>query len=177
MDPSEAERQNTANRRAAWFWGTFVVGLLSLQVTGGVIAILLASGDESVAVVPDYYQKALKWDQEVALRAASDRLGWTAHLDQIGGGDGLAGLRIQVRDQDGQRVDFESGTLEIYRHFRAGNVRRVALPAASAGDIELPNCFDASGLWQVSLDIQDDQGNRFVASMELNIGLTAGRGA
>ena len=62
-----AETQK-ANRRAAWRWGGFVVGLLSLQVAGGITAIVLATGDESVAVVPNYHEKSLQWDAEVAVR-------------------------------------------------------------------------------------------------------------
>ena len=173
---TEVERQ-VANRRAAWCWGSFVVGLLTLQVTGGVIAIVLAGSDQSVAVVPDYYQKALKWDEEVAIRAASDRLGWVAQMNQTDGEQGLAGLEVRLRNESGQLVKFDTGTLEIYRHVRAGDVRRVALPAASEGAIQLDNCFDASGLWQISLDVEDAAGNRFVESREINITLTPSVGA
>ena len=69
-----------ANRRAAWRWGTLVVGMLSLQVVLGVAAVFLATGDESVAVIPNYYDKALAWDQQMAQQQASESLGWDVEM-------------------------------------------------------------------------------------------------
>ena len=65
MTETEASDHREANRRAALRWGGFVVALLSLQVIGGIAAIMIATGDESFAVVPNYHQKALHWDDEV----------------------------------------------------------------------------------------------------------------
>ena len=162
-----------ANRRAAMRWGAFIVGLLSLQVAGGAFAIFLASSDESVAVVPNYHQQALNWDQQVALRDASAKLGWNAAMSQFDGETGVAGLRIQLRERDGGRVEIEAGTIEIYRHVRAGEIRRVAIPAGAPDAIELGQCFGESGLWQVSVDVTDSQGNRFVDSREMDVVLSS----
>ncbi|MCG8652885.1 MAG: FixH family protein [Pirellulales bacterium] len=161
--------QALANRRAAWRWGSFVVALLSLQVAGGVVAILLASGDPSVAVVPDYHQKALHWDDQVALRSAAAKLGWSLQLSQVQSGEGFAGLTIELRDRSGQWVPIHSGTIEIYRHVRAGDVRRTQITDPVTGPLDLPKCFSNSGLWQVSMDVQDARGNRFVDSREVHV--------
>jgi nitrogen fixation protein FixH len=168
-----ATDNDIANRRAARRWGAFVIGLLSLQVIGGAFAIFLATGDESVAVVPNYHQQALDWDQQVAIRNASAKLGWVAEMSQLDAQAGSAGLRISLRDRDGQIVEIQSGTLEIYRHVRAGNVRRVAIPSGAPEAIDLSHCFDASGLWQVTFDVSDAAGNRFVDSQELDVRLPA----
>ncbi len=161
--------RDTANRRAAWRWGSMIVGMLTLQVAGGIVAIVLATGDESVAIVPNYHQKALNWDDEVALRNASARLGWVAEMNPTDGPSGTAGLAVRLRDQNGQLVEIESGSIEIYRHARAANVHRVRIPELSAGAIDLSECFDFGGLWQVSLDVHDTLGNRFVDSQEINV--------
>ncbi len=168
----DSDRQ-VANRKAALRWGGFVVGLLSLQVIGGVFAILLATGDESVAIVPNYHQKALHWDEQVAIATASSRLGWIAQMDPTHLHRGAAGLRIRLRDQGGQLVEIEAGEIEIYRHIRAADVRRVKIPGGSVGAIDLDPCFDAGGLWQVALDVSDAQGNRFVDSQQINVVLSA----
>lgn len=162
-------QQERDNRRAAWRWGSFVVGLLSVQVIGGIIAIMLATGDESVAVVPDYHRKALHWDEEVAIRTASTELGWVAQMtpNEQGGG-----LQIRLRDRNGDFVVIESGSVEIYRHVRAGNIQRLEIPSAASGAFVLSDCFDASGLWQVTLDVCDSDGNRFVDSQELFVEFT-----
>lgn len=163
-----------ANRRAAWRWGGFVVGLLSLQVAGGIFAIMLATGDESVAVVPDYHQKALQWDQEMAVQEASRQLGWTFDLQVISQdaedrSDGSPGMSLFLTDKNDVPVTIEQGTIQIYRHVRAADVRTVALPKGTTGKVELTKCFPNPGLWQVSLDVTDNSGNRFTASRELDV--------
>ncbi|MGI9472986.1 MAG: FixH family protein [Rubripirellula sp.] len=158
-----------ANRRAAWRWGGLVVGLLSLQVAGGIFAIMLATGDESVAVVPDYHQKALQWDQEIAIQEASRQLGWTCEMDATITGDENPGVRIALTDRQGVPVTIEQGEIEIYRHVRASDVRSVALPKGTIGVVELNDCFPSPGLWQVSLDVTDRHGNRFTVSRELDV--------
>lgn len=158
-----------ANRRAAWRWGTFVVGLLGLQVVGGMMALMLATGDESVAVVPDYHQKALHWDDEIALRTASRGLGWICVMSQIDEPSAAAGLRIVLADRHTKPIDLAFGELQIYRHSRAANVRRLRIPAGSFETLELSGCFDAEGRWQVSIDVTDREGHRFANSQELYV--------
>ena len=158
-----------SNRRAAWRWGTLVVSLLGLQVVGGIMAIILATGDESVAVVPDYHQKALSWDDEIALQTASAALGWVCEVSQIDEASTVAGLRITLRDRDARPIELASGELQIYRHARAADVRRVKIPAGSIGILELTGCFDAYGLWQVTIDVTDRAGNRFAHARELYV--------
>jgi len=161
-----------ANRRAAWRWGGLIVGLLGLQVTGGVTAVVLSSNDPTVGIVPDYHQKALHWDDEVALREASRALGWKCDVSQIDEASTVAGLRVTITDRDTTPVELAEGELTIYRHARASEVSRVRLPAGVIGMIKLDSCFDADGLWQVSIDVTDRNGNRFVHSSELNITLS-----
>lgn len=158
-----------ANRRAAWRWGSLVVGLLSLQVAGGIVAIILASSDESVAVVPNYHEKALNWDAEMAAQAASAALGWRCEVSQIGGTAEPGGLRITVTDREGKPVAVRSGALRLYRHIRAADVRRLPLPAGQFALLELSDCFDAPGLWQVMLELRGDGGETFLHSQELMV--------
>lgn len=161
-----------ANRRAAWRWGGFVVVLLSLQVIGGILAIWLAGGDATVAVVPNYHEKALRWDEQVAVQTASDELGWKCEMHPTDTSLGRAGLYLKLADQDGLPVRVRSGQLRIYRHARASDVRRVNLPAKSFGVLQLGECFDHDGLWQVTIDVTDDGDNRFVQTLELRIDLS-----
>ncbi len=168
-----------ANRRAAIRWGSFVVGLLSLQVLGGIFAIMLATGDESVAVVPNYHQKALNWDQEVEALAASAALGWKCDVSETGmgqdaSGHDASGLRITLVDRDGEPVQVVSGELKYYRHVRAGDERSVAIPAGSFALMELPNCFEAPGLWQVSIALEGVDGEKFLHSQELTVEMKDG---
>jgi hypothetical protein len=162
-----------ANRRAAWRWGGLIVGLLGLQVTGGISALVLATRDaSSVGIVPDYHQKALHWDEEMALQSASQALGWVCEVSQVDGASPVAGLRITITDRNTQPIELASGELMIYRHARATDVRRVRIPPGANGMIELGGCFNADGWWQVAIDVLDHTGNRFVHSRELDVTLS-----
>src|SRR6056297_599142 len=113
------EQARIENRRAAWRWGSLVVGMLTVQVVAGAFAIRLATRDPSVAVVPDYYQKALDWDDHVALRRASQKLGWDVLLQQIDLDKPYSGLQIDVVDRSGRPVPLKSGSVRLYSHVRA----------------------------------------------------------
>lgn len=158
-----------ANRRAAWRWGSFVVGLLSLQVVLGVAAVMLATGDESVAVIPDYYDKALNWDEQMAQRQSSKALGWQVEFVETDYGQLGSGLQINLKDAADTPIQIQSGTVHLYRHARASE--RMAAPIAKADDgiIEVASCFSHHGLWQVELDVIDRDGNRFVESRRMDI--------
>lgn len=159
-----------ANRRAAWRWGSLIVGLLGLQVAGGVVAIILATGDESVAVVPNYHEKALNWDQEMAAQAASAALGWKCDVTTLDGQSVPSGVRITLTNRDGMPVVVESGELRIYRHVRASDVSHVPIPAGKFALLEIADCFDAAGIWQVMLDLRCEHGDRFLHSQEILVG-------
>jgi nitrogen fixation protein FixH len=158
-----------ANRRAAWRWGSFVVGMLSLQVVLGVVAVMLATGDQSVAVIPDYYDKALAWDEQMAEREASKALGWQVEFVETDYGQLGSGLQINLKDAADAPIEIESGTVQLYRHARAAEVMVAPVVQADDGVIELASCFSHHGLWQVELNVIDRDGNRFVESRRMDI--------
>ncbi len=165
MDENRSEKDiRRLNRNAAWRWGSLVVGLLTLQVIGGVTSIILATSDESVAVIPDYHQKALRWDEEMSVRAASAKLGWSTDLATHG-----RGMNLSVFDQDGNRVAIASGKIEWYHLAKAAKVNRFDVNSVPTGSIDLQRCFDADGRWNVTLDLLDEQGNRFVHAQEIYV--------
>jgi nitrogen fixation protein FixH len=105
----------------------------------------------------------------VAQRAASQALGWTVDVSERNQAAGRSGLRITLADRNGQPIDILSGELEFYRIARASDVRRVKVPPGSYGTLELSDCFEVRGRWQVMLDLTDRQENRFTSSHELYV--------
>ena len=163
------ESDATASRNAALRWGGFVVALLGLQVAGGAAAIYLASNDPSAAVVPNYHEKALNWDREIELQQSSADLNWQVQLD-VTAGVRNQGLVVQIKDDAGKYVQIQRGDVRLYHHSRAGKILRVPVALHSAEPIVVADCFPRPGLWQVELDIVDEQGNHFVDSQELRVG-------
>ncbi|MFG0263003.1 MAG: FixH family protein [Novipirellula sp. JB048] len=167
--PFEFDR--IANRNAALRWGGFVVGMLSLQIAIGVIAVMLATGDPSVAVVPDYYQKSLAWDAQRESENASRQLGWTLTLVPIADPDG-ASLRAFLKDAEGEPVAIRSGTLRLFHHARGGDIQTVSLSPNAEGLIVLDGCFAVDGLWQVEIEVLSDQDERFIDSQDMFVNQT-----
>ncbi|EMI18057.1 FixH family protein [Rhodopirellula maiorica SM1] len=168
------EFDRVANRNAAIRWGGLVVGLLSLQVAVGVVAIMLATGDPSAAVLPDYYQKSLDWDEQRKSESVSQELGWNLTLVPIPGQQN-ATLQGVLTDADGKPVDIAAGTVDMYHYARAADVKTIPIAANDSGVIVSEDCFTADGLWQIEIDVTDDQGQRFVHSQDLLVTQTQHR--
>ena len=166
-----SEPNRIANRNAAIRWGGFVIGLLSLQVLIGVFAVMLATGDPSAAVVPDYYQKALHWDEKVKAEAESAKLGYKLLLTSVKSDPGVS-LQAQLLNQNQRPVQIQSGTIRLFHHARGSDVTEALIDPTESGSVFLANSFSVDGLWQVEFDAKDQHGNRFVDSQVVMVDQT-----
>ncbi len=156
QDPllSEAQ-QHRVERRAKWRWIGVVVGLLSLQVVIGIVALVLALNNTSTVVMPNYHQAALDWDQTRRERGAAQRLGWQVQLRpaEIVDGQGRRLLRLHIKDRNGKSLDDLHVTAEIYHHANAADVRSTTWDAIGDGTYQTLAPMAHSGVWQVNIDI------------------------
>lgn len=76
-------------------WILIIVGLLVSNALA-VGYLILASSTSRADVIPDYYAKATRYDNEIDQAAKNRALGWTVTAEP--------GLSIEVRDAAGQRV-------------------------------------------------------------------------
>ena len=60
-------------------WPIAIAGILFAGIASNVGFAILASSDPAAAVEPDYYRKAVAWDQEMAQEERNIALGWSAH--------------------------------------------------------------------------------------------------
>ncbi|MEM6363001.1 MAG: FixH family protein [Planctomycetota bacterium] len=171
---SKQEQIARGNRWAAIRWGSLVVGMLALQLALGAAAITLATNDESVAVVPDYYERSLKWDESRATRVASEKLDWTVTIEAVDQSLPVASLKITLVNNAGQPVAIQSGTLTLYHHARARNLNHIRIAPTDSGMINVDQCFVRSGLWEVELDVTDHGGQRFARTTTLDVTVTPG---
>jgi nitrogen fixation protein FixH len=169
LSPAE---QRAATRRAAWFWGSLVVGFLTLQVAIGVVAIVLATGDESVAIVPDYYEKALKWDEQMEAERASAQLGWSHQLlvPSLADQRGRRTVMVRLFDAEGNPLSAAEGNLRVYHHARATDVQELRLESLGGGNYRAAAAMGQPGLWQVELEMRGPGGERFLVSDTVTIG-------
>ncbi len=157
MSLSPAQMQE---RRAALFWGVFIVALFGINVAVAGIAVFMAVGDPSFRPMPSYGENAIDWETRKLIQAASDGLGWTAEVER---NQDFSGVRVRILDREGQPVKGCAGEFVAYHFTRADRVYRLPLSESESepGSYFVP--FDASqnGSWQITLDAKRQANERF----------------
>ena len=92
-DKAEAQR---VERKARRVWVSIVVGLLGLQVVAGITTVVLATGDPTVAIIPNYHDSAVNWDTTRRARQLTDRLGLQVK-PEVSAADEATGRRSRAR--------------------------------------------------------------------------------
>jgi len=62
------------------FWPGFIIALLGIPMLTGTAIIMASSSDGGPRIMPDYYNRAVAWDESQAVDQASRDLGWTVAL-------------------------------------------------------------------------------------------------
>ena len=145
----------SAEKRAKRFWIALVVFLFIIQSTIMGLVMHLAIGDPSAAVVPDYHNAALNWDQARRMNEAPDRLGWqvTFNASDVADGRGMRAIELQILDRSGDPIDDLSMNGKLYHHARAGDVVSVHLKSVGQGNYLALAPAAQIGLWQLELKI------------------------
>ena len=125
-----------------WF-PYLLLGLLLLPVGANIVLIIKANSDPSFAVEPDYYQKAIEWDEHQVALAKSEALGWNLSVDAQN-----KPLRVNLRDALGQPIDNASVSVEAFPNARASHRVRSELQAQSGGVYVLKTHLELPGIWE-----------------------------
>lgn len=143
---TQALQQTPSNVRA-WRWPLAVVGILGVSLTVCAITVVAAVSDPSYAIEDDYYQRAVDWDHERDLQAASDRLGWRA--DVIVSDDGI--ITAVMTDANDQPIDNAAVRVTTFHHARRGLAQDLTLQPRGNGRYVGTLAQPRSGQWQVRL--------------------------
>jgi len=170
--PTELSRNGAT--KAAWIWGSVVVAFLVLQLVIGGAAFHLAGGDPSVAVMPDYHQRALNWDDELTRRSASDSLRWRATLEYGQATDGESRLvMIRVADSGGTAITGGAAELLFFHHTRAADVMTMPLVERDPGEYVAALPIVKPGLWDCEFTLARGEDERFLDRRTIDIDATA----
>jgi hypothetical protein len=150
----------TMERRARRTWVSIVVGLLGLQVAGGIAAFTLATGDNSSAIIPGYYQSAVNWDVTRRARQLTRDLGW--HLQhEVSPVDAASGDRevlIAIRGPAGESITGSNVSARVFHHAQGANIHQLDLHERLPGIYAGKTTLAKSGVWQIDLRIEGDHG-------------------
>lgn len=166
-NPTDAQANPPApSDRRRFIMPAVVLGLLGGHMLFIMIAITLATGDRSFAVVPDYYAKAVDYDEHKALLADSAALGWSVELLPSAQADaiGQRELVVQVRDASGQAVRGLDMHINAYHLARAGEPVVMACVEVLPGQYVGQARFTKEGFWQFALDATVNE-QRFVTDI------------
>lgn len=131
-------------------WPIAVAVVLALTVIGDVTVAVIASRDEAFAVEPDFYQKAVNFDDEMALRAASRTLGWRLEPSLQLGHPGTPGrVSIMLRDSAGAPVSGAHVALLAMHNARASHQLNATLTDLGGGAYEAPLSAERPGEWEL----------------------------
>lgn len=157
MQRAEADNQDRPVKAAGtirrFTMPAVVLGLLGGHVVFIMVAITLATGDQSFAVVPDYYKKAVDYDQRKAELAESDSLGWRAELQPAALVDALGEREVVVvlRDESGASVTGAAVRVSCYHYARAGEPIAFDLQEVLPGQYVGRARLAREGFWQFEL--------------------------
>jgi nitrogen fixation protein FixH len=153
------DTNNSQATRSAWLWGSVVVAFLILQLVIGVLAFKLATGDPSVAVMPDYHERALHWDDELARRKRSDQLGWKSAFQwgdlrpQATGRE----FAVDMVDSAGNAVTGGEASVRFFHHARGVDVATMKLQERLPGEYVAQLPMAKLGLWDVEFSLSRGQ--------------------
>lgn len=150
------ELEQQLERRAKRFWVSFVVAFLGLQLLIGGVAVYLSFGKNSVAVVPNYHQAALNWDETKNSRSAADRKQWKLELlaSDVADDRGIRAMELFVHDSNQIAIDKLVISGHLYHHAQASVVQPIEFQSVGEGRYLALPAMGQAGLWQVELAIQ-----------------------
>lgn len=132
----------------------FILG--NIAVCAVTVSLAMRAGDRGVE--PEYYKKAMHWDQAVAAQEASDKLGWRiVFSEQPSVGQPV---RVRVVDVSGLDVPDAIISLETFHHATASKRFDVTLTRDANGVDAVAAEFtpDREGLWEFRWKVESPAG-------------------
>ncbi len=132
-----------------WLWPGIIVGILSVHTIACLVVVYIATSDPTHAVIPNYHEKALAWDQQQAKVRASSALGWTCEIETALEADmlGERSVRISMKDAAGEPITGAAVKLQTYHHARSGDVVDAEFGEGAPGEYVAMVTMRKPGLW------------------------------
>ena len=135
-------------RSRGWYWPVGLAALLVGSAGANIALVVITSRDASFAVEPDYYAKALAWDETMAQQARNEALGWSLGLRVEPTGE-LGRVTVAVGLSDGAGVPLPGAriAIEALHNARASRVLTAVLEPRDLGYAAVMP-LSRPGLWE-----------------------------
>ncbi|MEW5915769.1 MAG: FixH family protein [Gemmatimonadota bacterium] len=156
---------NAKTRGRAWPFA--IAGILIAGIASNVGFIVLATSDPAAAIEPDYYRKAVAWDEEMAQQERNLALGWSTHsVLHLGANNTPGRLELELADRSGQPLIGATVTASVMHNARAAAIQTVMLRDTGNGRYVASVEARRPGVWEVRLSVEKAS-QRFTARERL----------
>ncbi len=140
-----------------------VLALLLMSFTFATITIIKSVGDRSFAVEPDYYAKAINYDDVIDQHARNAELGWKLEAPRTIDRDdsGSVVWTATVSDQHGEPIENASIEIEAFGKLRSKERFAISGKPVSPGVYHATMEITTIGAWELRWVITDAAGNIF----------------
>jgi nitrogen fixation protein FixH len=121
-------------RRRGWYWPVGLAALLVGSAGANIALVVITARDASFAVEPDYYAKAVAWDETMAQQARNHALGWSLGLGiEPTGERGRMTVAARLADRAGTPLEGALVVIEALHNARANRVLSATLEPRGPG--------------------------------------------
>ncbi|MBL8745267.1 MAG: FixH family protein [Phycisphaerae bacterium] len=152
-------------------WPLFVLLIALTSLSGGAWLTYSALSDPSFAVEPDYYSKAVKWDERSRQSSENRRLGWVLTLSQENPGRAV----VRLADDRGGAIAGARISAVAFANARAAERTDLAFRDDGAGVYSAEFRPARVGLWRFRFEAEHGA-DRFTSEFDLFIGAASGDG-
>ncbi len=156
LDGGALTGRSGARHSSGRIWPLLIVALLAMNATIVAVTVYFASADKAVAVEPDYYAKALKFDDTIRRRDRSDQLGWSAtptlRAPRDAEGHRSMVLEVALTDREAHAIDGADLSVIAFASLRSAERQTLHLCATSTpGLYAAPMHVERAGLWRLRI--------------------------
>lgn len=137
-------------------WPLVIIGFLLLGIGWSIGVVIASRSDGGAEVIDNYYEKAVDWDAEAALRTLSEAQRWKVEID-VQQTDTLA-LIVSIYDNQGEPARGLIGTITAFRPQKSKPIQQSILKESEAvpGAYSVPFEAPAPGLWDFEIMAKKD---------------------
>lgn len=144
-------------------WPLAIISLLGMNMVIVGITVYYANTSKTSGVVPDYYTKAVHWEDTQRQRAVNKSLGWVAGWEGTAAGSLAPGaLVLDLKDGAGEPIRAASAQFEVFHESDDATRATGVMSQRDDGKYAAIVPLTRAGRWHVHAVI-DSVGTRFTS--------------
>lgn len=141
--------------RKSRLWPGIIFVLIGANVVGTATMVFVAAADKTSAVEPQFYDKAVKWNEQSALLRRAGELNW-AFEPSVGAqrdAKGRRELTLQLRTAEGVALAGARVELEAFHQADSGHRVQSTLEDRGEGRYTARVAADRPGYWELRFKV------------------------